>query len=267
LNCGTEGIQISSTLERLNVAAFIYLPKEIRGAAVGLLALLRNEGGSVGTSVAQIVQERRDQFHTLRLNEYLDTLNRPVGNLLAHGQAFFLQHTGDPPLSHQMALGVLGKSLAQQASSLLGQGNGLRSAEAATRQSRFRRRTEGASAEGCSRHVSHAVTRSEHDADEPRHGALWEWQRHKNDRQSDQQDVKDQESLKKPHRHRIFGIFDHGFLRDRLAQKKGRLQPTPPPLSLVRLSVKGVNYVGSVKRDERFGRSLPASSAQHELEI
>ena len=59
----------------LNVAAFIYLPKEIRGAAVGLLALLRNEGGSVGTSVAQIIQERREQFHILRLNESLDTLN------------------------------------------------------------------------------------------------------------------------------------------------------------------------------------------------
>ena len=43
-----------------------------------LLALLRNEGGSVGTSVAQIIQERREQFHTLRLNESLDPLN-PAG--------------------------------------------------------------------------------------------------------------------------------------------------------------------------------------------
>ena len=95
----------------LNVAAFIYLPKEMRGAAVGLLALLRNEGGSVGTSVAQIIQERRDQFHTLRLNENLDNLNQPLTTLLAHGQTFFLQHTGDPVLSHQMALGVLDQSL------------------------------------------------------------------------------------------------------------------------------------------------------------
>jgi pimeloyl-ACP methyl ester carboxylesterase len=46
-----------------------------RGAAVGLLALLRNEGGSVGTSVAQIIQQRREQFHNLRLNESLDPLN------------------------------------------------------------------------------------------------------------------------------------------------------------------------------------------------
>jgi MFS transporter, DHA2 family, multidrug resistance protein len=66
---------LSMLFAPLNVAAFIYLPKEIRGAAVGLLALLRNEGGSVGTSVAQIIQERREQFHTLRLNESLDPLN------------------------------------------------------------------------------------------------------------------------------------------------------------------------------------------------
>ena len=80
---------LSMLFAPLNVAAFIYLPKEIRGAAVGLLALLRNEGGSVGTSVAQIIQERREQFHTLRLNESLDPLNPPVNNLLTRGQAYF----------------------------------------------------------------------------------------------------------------------------------------------------------------------------------
>jgi MFS transporter, DHA2 family, multidrug resistance protein len=109
---------LSMMFAPLNVAAFIYLPKEIRGAAVGLLALLRNEGGSVGTSVAQIIQERRDQFHTLRLNEFLGNLNQAVANLLAQGQTFFLRHTGDPVLSHRMALGVLDQSLATQASSL-----------------------------------------------------------------------------------------------------------------------------------------------------
>jgi MFS transporter, DHA2 family, multidrug resistance protein len=102
----------------LNVAAFIYLPKEVRGAAVVLLALLRNEGGSVGTSVAQITQERREQFHTLRLNENLDNLSRPVNDFLKQGQTFFLRITGDPVLSHQMAVGVLNQSRDQQASSL-----------------------------------------------------------------------------------------------------------------------------------------------------
>ena len=50
-----------------NVAAYLYTPVALRGAAVGLLSLLRNEGGSVGTSLAQTMQERRDQFHTFRL--------------------------------------------------------------------------------------------------------------------------------------------------------------------------------------------------------
>jgi len=109
---------LSMLFAPLNVAAFIYLPKEIRGGAVGLLALLRNEGGSVGTSVAQIIQERRLQFHSLRLNESLDSLNPPVNNLLTHGQAFFLQHNGDAVLSHRMALGVLDQSRTQQALSL-----------------------------------------------------------------------------------------------------------------------------------------------------
>ncbi len=45
-------------------------------------------------------------------------LNPAVNNLLARGQAFFLQHNGDATLSHQMALGVLGHSRAEQASSL-----------------------------------------------------------------------------------------------------------------------------------------------------
>jgi DHA2 family multidrug resistance protein len=88
----------------LNVAAFIYLPKEIRPAAVGLLALLRNEGGSVGTSLAQIIQQRREQFHTLRLNETLDSLSPAVDRLLQHGQQLFLGLTGDGPRSHLMAL-------------------------------------------------------------------------------------------------------------------------------------------------------------------
>lgn len=109
---------LSMMFAPLNVAAFIYLPKEVRGAAVGLLALLRNEGGSVGTSVAQIIQERREQFHLLRLNERLDVLNPTVNDLLARGQAFFLRHTGDASLSHRMTLDVLQHARARQALSL-----------------------------------------------------------------------------------------------------------------------------------------------------
>ena len=71
----------------INVAAYMYIPPHLRGAAVGLVSLLRNEGGSVGTSMAQTIQERREQFHSLRLGEFLDPLNPHVNAFLAQAQA------------------------------------------------------------------------------------------------------------------------------------------------------------------------------------
>src|SRR5262252_5718633 len=90
----------------------------LRGAAVGLLSLLRNEGGSVGTSLAQTFQERRDQFHTLRLGEYLDPFNAAANSFLAQTQAFFLQQTGDPVAAQQLAWQQLAILRQQQASAL-----------------------------------------------------------------------------------------------------------------------------------------------------
>jgi DHA2 family multidrug resistance protein len=99
-----------------NVAAYLYTPLALRGAAVGLLSLLRNEGGSVGTSLAQTVQERREQFHGLRLNEYLDPFNAALHSFLAQARALF--QTSDPVLSQQLAVQALGNLRQQQAAAL-----------------------------------------------------------------------------------------------------------------------------------------------------
>jgi DHA2 family multidrug resistance protein len=101
-----------------NVAAYLYTPIALRGAAVGLFSLLRNEGGSVGISVAQTLQERRDQFHTLRLGENLDPLNPAVQSFIAQAQARFLQQTGDPATAQQLAWQALENLRQQQASAL-----------------------------------------------------------------------------------------------------------------------------------------------------
>jgi MFS transporter, DHA2 family, multidrug resistance protein len=101
-----------------NVAAYLYTPTALRGAAVGLLSLLRNEGGSVGTSLAQTVQERRDQFHALRLGESLDPFNPAVQSFLEQAQARFLQQTGDPVAAQQLAWQALETLRQQQASAL-----------------------------------------------------------------------------------------------------------------------------------------------------
>ena len=109
---------LSTIFAPLNVAAFMHIPPQLRGAAVGLLALLRNEGGSVGTSVAQTIYERRDQFHSLRLGEYLDPLNPAVSSYFNQSYPGFLQQTGDPILSKQMALQTLANLRVQQSSAL-----------------------------------------------------------------------------------------------------------------------------------------------------
>jgi DHA2 family multidrug resistance protein len=102
----------------INVAAFKYTPMHLRGAAVGLLALLRNEGGSVGTSMAQTIQERREQFHLSRVGEFLDPFNPDVTSFLEQARAFLFQQNGDPAGAQQAAVEALDNLRQQQAASL-----------------------------------------------------------------------------------------------------------------------------------------------------
>jgi DHA2 family multidrug resistance protein len=111
-------IGLSMIFVSLNVAAFKYTPLHLRGAAVGLLALLRNEGGSVGTSMAQTLQQRRLQFHTARVGEFLDPLNPYVNDFLDQSRAFFAQQSGDPAGSQLAAVQALEDLRQQQAASL-----------------------------------------------------------------------------------------------------------------------------------------------------
>src|SRR5262249_51536165 len=111
-------IGLSMIFAPINVAAFKYTPLHLRGAAVGLFALLRNEGGSVGTSMAQTIQQRREQFHVSRVGEFLHPLNRYVNSFLEQARAFFYQQTGDPAGSQQQAVQALENLRQQQAASL-----------------------------------------------------------------------------------------------------------------------------------------------------
>jgi MFS transporter, DHA2 family, multidrug resistance protein len=111
-------VGLSMCFAPANVAAYLYTPPLLRGAAIGLLSLLRNEGGSVGTSMAQTIQERRDQFHILRLGEFLDSFNANVVSFLHQAGGVFLQQSGDPSAVQQFALQSLDNLRQQQALSL-----------------------------------------------------------------------------------------------------------------------------------------------------
>jgi hypothetical protein len=84
----------------------------------GLLSFLRNEGGSIGTSLAETMQERRDQFQSRRLGELLDPFNAAVRSSLDQASGPFLQQTGDPVAAQQLALQALATLRQQRASAL-----------------------------------------------------------------------------------------------------------------------------------------------------
>ncbi len=86
----------------ISVAAYKYIPVHLRAAAVGLFSLLRTEGGSVGTSLAQTIRERREQFHFSRLAESLGSLNPHVQPFLGRTRDLYYQWSGDPARSKQM---------------------------------------------------------------------------------------------------------------------------------------------------------------------
>jgi DHA2 family multidrug resistance protein len=111
-------VGLSMIFVSINVAAFKYTPHHLRGAAVGLMALLRNEGGSVGTTMAQTVVQRRQQLHLERVGEFLDPLNPAVNSFYEQSRAFFVQHTGDAAASQQLTWQALADLRQQQAASL-----------------------------------------------------------------------------------------------------------------------------------------------------
>jgi DHA2 family multidrug resistance protein len=102
----------------LNVAAFYYLSGARRAGATGLFNLLRNEGGSVGTSLAATLLARRQQFHSARLGESLGPLNTNLNDFLNQATGFFQQHNGDPVTARQQAWAAMDQLRTQQASAL-----------------------------------------------------------------------------------------------------------------------------------------------------
>jgi DHA2 family multidrug resistance protein len=110
-------IGLSLMFAQLNVAALRYIPLHLRGAAVGLLALLRSEGGSFGISLVETLHEQRAQFHVSRMNEFLDQLNPHVNTFLEQARAFLFRQTGDAVASQQLAVQSLDDLRQAQAAS------------------------------------------------------------------------------------------------------------------------------------------------------
>lgn len=102
----------------MSLAAYKYTPVHLRPAAVGLLSLLRTEGGSVGTSMAKTIEDRRLQLHVSRIGEFVDGFNERAATFLDNARSVFYQHTGDLAASRLGSVQTLEELRQQQAWSL-----------------------------------------------------------------------------------------------------------------------------------------------------
>ena len=102
----------------LNTTAYTYLPREQNNYATGLYNLLRNEGGSVGTSLAVTLLARREQFHVLRLGEHVNTLNRVTTDYWQQLTHYFQTYTSSLRTAQLRGWAAINQLLQQQAAAL-----------------------------------------------------------------------------------------------------------------------------------------------------
>ncbi|HZT80199.1 MAG TPA: MFS transporter, partial [Gemmataceae bacterium] len=102
----------------LNTTAYAYIPREQNNQATGLYNLLRNEGGSVGTSIAVTLVARRQQFHVARLGEHLNAFSHSAMTTWHSAAAYFQAHTSSLPLARLMGWGLIDQERQRQAAGL-----------------------------------------------------------------------------------------------------------------------------------------------------
>jgi DHA2 family multidrug resistance protein len=113
-----QQVGTASLFAPLSVAAFVYLPRELRGPAAGIFAFLRNEGGSAGTAMGNTLVTRRIPVHTDRLVEHINPFNPAFNDAMQSLQSAFFQVTGDPVGSQAMALDAIDGLRQQQSAAM-----------------------------------------------------------------------------------------------------------------------------------------------------
>jgi len=94
------------------------IPKQEMGNATSLFNLMRNLGGGFGIAAATTFLFRRQQFHTARLGEHIDTLNVQVHGWLSSAQSAMIMRGVDPASATGRSYGALWGTVQRQASML-----------------------------------------------------------------------------------------------------------------------------------------------------
>ncbi len=98
-----------------NVVATAPLRRDQIGTATGCMNLMRNVGGSVGIAVVSTFIARRSQVHQTMLSAHLDSGNPWIVDSLHSPMRFVLGHIAGPANSMTTALGIVYRTLLQQA--------------------------------------------------------------------------------------------------------------------------------------------------------
>lgn len=110
-----QGIGLAFLFIPVNTAAFAAMAKEKLNEGTGLFNLMRNLGGSFGIAIVATLLSRRQQVHSARLMEQMNSLN-PNFQLRYQGVQQFIAGAGaDPSSAHQHTVGFLNGLLQRNA--------------------------------------------------------------------------------------------------------------------------------------------------------
>lgn len=99
----------------ITTASYDGISPEKTDQASALINVARNFGGSIGTSIAQTVLMRREQFHQSRLVESVSTWNPAYHQTLGEAQRYYRNQLGGVGSPQQQAFGWIGQQVQEQA--------------------------------------------------------------------------------------------------------------------------------------------------------
>lgn len=109
------GIGLPFMFIPITTASYDGIPPEQTDQASALINMARNLGGSIGTSIAQTVLLRREQFHQSRLVESVGAWNPVYGRTLDQATQYYANQNGGVGTAQQQAFGYIGQQVTTQA--------------------------------------------------------------------------------------------------------------------------------------------------------
>jgi DHA2 family multidrug resistance protein len=100
----------------LNNSAYLYIPRNQVNNATGLFNMLRNEGGSLGITIATTLVERRSQFHHSRLAEHVRPSRHVVDETIQRlAQVRMVRGGVTAPVGREQGFALMAGMVRQQA--------------------------------------------------------------------------------------------------------------------------------------------------------